>query len=397
MLGSVSSIINKNFSIKYSLFLSKKLKLKNMKKLLLSFLLLTFLMFDITAQLTVPPNGGNKMASVTERIGLTDVTINYHRPGVKGREGKIWGQLVHYGFADLGFGTSLAAPWRAGANENTTISFSTPVKIEGQTLPAGKYGLMMAVQENEVTVIFTKNATSWGSYYYDEKEDALRVNVKPQKDQVFVERLKFEFLDQTEAAATIALLWEKWKIPFKVEVDLHETVFASLRNEVRGEKAFDWKAFNQAANYCLTNKVNLEEGLSWAERSIKERYIGEANFTTLSTKAEILKLLGRTAEAETVMKEALPKGNILEIHQYARALLKDKKTQEAFEAFKLNASKNPNEYTPLVGLVRGYSALGDYKNALKQAKLAIAIAPSDVEKDNVSKMIKTLSEGKDIN
>eukprot|EP00388_Colpodella_angusta_P008004 GDKJ01022168.1.p1 GENE.GDKJ01022168.1~~GDKJ01022168.1.p1 ORF type:complete len:369 (-),score=70.39 GDKJ01022168.1:1826-2932(-) len=368
-----------------------------MKKVFLSFLLSTFLMFDITAQLTVPPNGGNKMASVSERVGLTDVTINYHRPGVKGREGKIWGQLVHYGFADLGFGTSLAAPWRAGANENTTISFSTPVKIEGQALPAGKYGLMMAVQENEVTVIFTKNTTSWGSYYYDEKEDALRVKVKPQKEQAFVERLKFEFLDQTEASATIALLWEKWKIPFKVEVDLHETVFASMRNEVRGEKVFDWRAFNQAANYCLTNKVNLEEGLSWAERSIKERYIGEANFTTLSTKAEILKLLGRTAEAETVMKEALPKGNMLEIHQYARALLKEKKTQEAFEAFKLNASKNPNEYTPLVGLARGYSALGDYKNALKQAKLAIAIAPSDVEKDNVAKMIKTLSEGKDIN
>ena len=368
-----------------------------MKKIILALFLSIFFMLDGTAQLTVPPNGGNKMASVSERIGLTDVTINYHRPGVKGREGKIWGQLVHYGFADLGFGTSVSAPWRAGANVNTTISFSTPVKIEGQALPAGKYGLFMAVQENEVTIIFSKNATSWGSYYYDEKEDALRVKVKQLKDQPLVEWLKYEFVDQTEKSATVALLWEKWKIPFKIEVDVHAVVLASMRDELRGEKGGTWQTLNQAANYCLQNNVNLEEGLSWAERSISERYVGEANFTTLSTKAEILKLLGRTAEAETIMKEALPKGNMLEIHQYARALLKQKKTQEAFEAFKLNASKNPNEYTPLVGLTRGYSALGDYKNALKQAKLAIAIAPNDVEKDNVAKMIKTLSEGKDIN
>lgn len=368
-----------------------------MKKIILASFLSIFLMLDVLAQLTVPPNGGNKLASVSERIGLTDVTINYHRPGVKGREGKIWGQLVHYGFADLGFGTSVSAPWRAGANMNTTISFSTPVKIEGQTLPAGKYGLFMAVQENEVTIIFSKNATSWGSYYYDEKEDALRVNVKQQKEQPLVEWLKYEFVDQTEKSATVALLWEKWKIPFKVEVDVHPLVLASMRDELRGEKGGTWQTLNEAASYCLKNNVNLEEGLAWAERSITERYVGEANFTTLSTKAAILRKLGKDSEADATMKLALPKGNVTEIHQYARGLLKEKKPQEAFEAFKLNATKNPNEYTPLVGLARGYSAIGDFKNALKYAKLALPLAPNDVEKDNIAKMIKTLSEGKDVN
>src|ERR1051325_9976992 len=144
-----------------------------MQKIYLSVFLLCTL--TATAQnLTTPPNGGNKKASVSERIGVTDVTIHYDRPGVKGREGKIWNSLVHTGFMDLGFGTSKAAPWRAGANENTTIEFSTPVSIEGQALPAGTYGFFIAYDPEECTIIFSKNSTSWGSFYYDPKEDALR-------------------------------------------------------------------------------------------------------------------------------------------------------------------------------------------------------------------------------
>ncbi len=113
-----------------------------------------FMLVSAYAQLTTLPDGGNKKAWVGERIGLTDVTIQYSRPGVKGREGKIWGQLIHTGFANLGFGTSKAAPWRAGANENTIIEFSTDVKIEGQPLKAGKYGLFIAYDASQPTIIF---------------------------------------------------------------------------------------------------------------------------------------------------------------------------------------------------------------------------------------------------
>jgi len=145
----------------------------------ISALLVTALCFQFSfAQLTTPADGGNKKASVSERIGITDVTLHYDRPAVKGREGKIWGQLVEKGFADLGFGTSKAAPWRAGANENTTITFSTDVLVEGKPLAAGTYGLFLAYGDNESTFIFSNNSTSWGSYFYDSKEDALRVNVK---------------------------------------------------------------------------------------------------------------------------------------------------------------------------------------------------------------------------
>ncbi len=112
------------------------------KKIYLTVLLAGFLLTTTAQNLMMPPNGGNKKASVSERIGITDVSINYNRPGVKGREGKIWNNLVHTGFTDLGFGTSKQAPWRAGAYENTTITFSTDVMVEGQHLKAGTYGVL---------------------------------------------------------------------------------------------------------------------------------------------------------------------------------------------------------------------------------------------------------------
>ncbi|HEY1055201.1 MAG TPA: DUF2911 domain-containing protein, partial [Emticicia sp.] len=208
--------------------------------------LMTFAQGDLTSA----PDGGNKKASVSEQIGITDVTINYGRPGVKGREGKIWGTPVaHYGLVDLGFGTSKAAPWRAGANENTTISFSNDVKIEGKDLAAGTYGFHIILGEADNTLIFSKANNSWGSFYYDPAQDALRVNVKSQPLDKSVEWLKYEFMNQTDNSATIALLWEKRMIPFKIEVDEHKIQLASFRNELHTKPGFKWQSFVQAANY----------------------------------------------------------------------------------------------------------------------------------------------------
>src|SRR6476469_11196958 len=123
-------------------------------------LALIFLLNSVDAQLTVPPSGGNKKAVVGERIGITDITIHYDRPGVKGREGKIWGELIPVGYIDPGFGSSKSSPWRAGANENTTIEFSNDVTIEGKPIKAGRYGFFIAYDPNESTLIFSKNATS---------------------------------------------------------------------------------------------------------------------------------------------------------------------------------------------------------------------------------------------
>ena len=368
-----------------------------MKKLSAVLIALTLIYPCFSQILTTQPSGGNKKAAVSERIGITDVTIHYDRPGVKGREGKIWGQLIAVGFTDQGFGSSKAAPWRAGANENTTIEFTDDVKIEGQPLAAGKYAFFVAYDPNECTLIFSKNNSSWGSFFYNEKEDALRVKVKPVALDKSVEWLKYEFMNQTENSATIALQWEKLMIPFKVEVDYIKTQLASFRNELRNSKGFQWEAWNQAAQWALAHNTNLEEALLWTDTATSVGFGGSQSFQAWSTKAQILDKLGRTNEAAAIMKKAMPFANMNEIHGYARSLLTQKKNKEALEIFKMNYDKNPNQFVTLVGLTRGYSATGDYKTALKYANQALPLAPNEQNKKNVQTMIDKLKESKDVN
>jgi hypothetical protein len=372
-----------------------------MKRKLYLFSALVFFISGITAQnqnLLMPPDGGNKKASVKERIGITDVTINYDRPAVKGREGKIWNGLVHTGYKDLGFGTSKSAPWRAGANENTTITFSTDVMVEGKSLNAGTYGFFIAMGEsNDASLIFSNSSSSWGSFFYDPKEDALRVNVKTVPLNESVERLKYEFMDETENSAVVALLWEKLKIPFKVEVDYVKTQLASIRNELRSSKGFILDNWVAATQFAVDHNTNLEEAMQWSDYAMNSSFPGQKNFKTLSARAAVLDKMGKTAEADALMKQALPMASVFELHQYGRKLIADKKPKEALEVFKMNAQKNPNNFTTYMGLVRGYSANGDYKDALKNAQLAQPLAPNQPNKDAVTAMIKKLSEGKDVN
>lgn len=369
-----------------------------MKKI--SFLCLVLLATPYLAfsQLTTAAIGGNKRASITEWIGLTQITINYNRPGVKGREGKIWGtQVAHYGFQNLGFGTAKESPWRVGANESTTIEFSTDVSVEGQVLKAGKYGLFMALGEEETTVIFSSNTTAWGSFYYNPEEDILRVTVKNQPLSESVEWMKFEFLNQTPQSALIALQWEKRMIPFSVEVDLHSIQLASFANELQTTPGFDFRGYLQAATYCLTNNVALEMGLEWAEASISMPYVGEKNFQTLMVKSQLLEKLGNKTEAEKVSNEALPLGKEQELHQYGRQLLGMKKTEEALKVFEMNYEKNKSSFTTNFGLARGWSAKGDFKKAAKFLEKAVKLAPDEQNKKYAEGLLLKLKENKDIN
>jgi tetratricopeptide (TPR) repeat protein len=346
--------------------------------------------------LTQLPSGGNKKAFVGERVGLTDITIHYDRPGVKGRDGKIWGQLVHKGFIDQGFGNTKAAPWRAGANENTTIEFSNDVMIEGKPLKKGIYGFFIAYDSTEATLIFSNNSTSWGSYYYNENEDALRVKVKPVKLDHSVEWLKYEFMNQTENTATIALEWERLMIPFKVETNYIKDQITSFQNELRTQRGFYWLAWDQAAQWALQHNTNLEQALQWADSASGPSFGGSNMFQPKATKAQILQKLGREQEAAAIMKAALPFANMQEIHNYGRSLLAQKKAKEALEVFQMNFNKNPNQFTTLVGMMRGYSANGDYKNALKYAQQALPLAPAG-QKAAFETMIEKLKKGQDVN
>jgi hypothetical protein len=365
------------------------------KHFILSILFILSLCFRAQMQpLTSPPPGGNKKAGISERIGITDVSLHYDRPGVKGREGKIYGTpVVHEGFDDLGFNNGKVSPWRAGANENTTIEFSTNVKVEGKDLAAGIYGLFIAYGKDESTIIFSKNSTSWGSFFYNENEDALRVKVKNGKLEKSVEWMRFEFNDQTENSATITMEWEKVFIPFKVEVDLVQTTLAKYRLELRTDKHWNWEAFLQAAGFCDDHSANLNEGLDWANTAVSYN----KNFQTLKTKANLLNKLGRSSGADSAMKTALPLGNMTDLHFYGKELLSQKKNVQALEVFKMNAQKNPKQFTTYAGLTRGYSANGDYKNALTNAKLGLALAPNEPNKKAMQEMIAKLEKGQDVN
>jgi Protein of unknown function (DUF2911) len=348
------------------------------------------------AQVKRIPAGGNKKAAVFEQIGVTDVTINYDRPAVKGREGKIWGELVHYGFADLHYGTSTAAPWRAGANENTTIEFSTDVTIAGKPLAAGKYGFFIAMGKDKASIIFSKDNNSWGSFYYDATHDALRADVALQYVDESRERLQYEFSDQTDNSAVVSLCWEKIKIPFKIGVGLKSTQLAEYRHAFNNGNFYRyWQNMQEAANFCLVNDTNIEEGLKWANSSINT-FFGESNFNTLTTYAGLLEKNSRSKEADSIMKKALPMGTLYQLATYGDNLLKQKKYKAAFEVFKLNFEKSPKEILSNFGMIKANAAMGNKSEAIKFADKTILLAADKATKDYLLKFKQDMIEGKDI-
>ena len=361
------------------------------------------LALTISAHAQVPynsaaPNGYTRKAMVSEQVGLTQVTISYHRPEVRGREGKVWGQLVPKGFVDQGFGNGKPAPWRAGANENTVIEFDNDVKIEGQPLAKGRYALFIAYDPAESIVIFSKRSDAWGSFYYDEKEDALRVKVKPRPIEKSVEHLKYEFSEQTPNSAVIALSWERLTIPFKVEVDLLKQQFEAFVTEALNPRGWTPQGLAIAANWTLQNNYQLEKGLEWATLATSKVFPGDPNsFAGLSVKAGILDKLGRSDEAAAVLRTAIPLGTIGELQQLGRQLLTTKKPKAALEVFEFNYKKHPDQFTTLVGMARGLSANNEYAKALEFATRALPLAPNEPNKQVVQTMIDKLKAGKDIN
>ena len=353
--------------------------------------------------ISTPPNGDNQKASVTQYIGLVKVTVDYNSPDVHGpngedRRGKIWGTLVPWGAPDTAFGTCTECPWRAGANENTVFTVSHDVKVEGQPLPAGSYGLHMIPGQDEWTVIFSKNTSSWGSFYYDPKEDVLRVKVKPSASE-FNEWLTYEFTDRRPDKATVALKWEELQVPFTVTVDdIADLHLAAIRNELRNNTGFNWQNWVQAAQYALQAK-RPNEALEFAEAAVNRQFIGQENFQTLSTLATAQEAAGKTAEAVATREKSINHRTAgpLEIHQYARQLLAQGKKEDALRVWELNAKRYPGQWPVHVGLARGYSAVGKYKEALKHARLALAQAPDDINKQSLTAAVAKLEQGKDMN
>jgi hypothetical protein len=346
--------------------------------------------------LTGPPSGNNQKASVTQFIGPVKISIDYSSPAVRDRRGQIWGKLVPYGMADLGVLGGKLSPWRGGANENTVFTISDPVTIEGQTLPAGKYGLHFIPGQDEWTIIFSKDAEAWGSFFYDDSHDALRVKVKPAKHE-YREWLTYESPVRRPAEATAELQWEELSVPWHIKVDNVGDIYVTkIRQELKGSFGFNPKYYDAAAQICVQEGTHLEDALNWADLAINNPAIGQTNFDTLSTKALVLSKMGRDADAQTIMQTALrhPTASAIQIHTYGRQLLTAGKKQEALDVFKLNAERNGDAWPVNVGLARGYMAVGDYPKALEYAQKAVAQAPDNQNKSNLEAMVKSLADGK---
>ena len=320
----------------------------------------------------------SQRGSVSQRIGLTDITITYHRPAVGGRE--IWGKIVPYGKV-----------WRAGANENTTITFSDDVSVEGRPLVAGTYGLHTIPDKDQWTVIFSKNSTSWGSFSYDEKEDALRVNVKPHAAEPF-ELLTYTFEEIKPDSATATLRWEKLAVPLHVSVDVKALVLRSIKNELRSVGGFTWGGYDEAAQWCLDNNYNLEEALKWEDTSIQN----EDRFENWETKSRILDAMGRKEEAAKAISTALDKANAIQLYSYARGLQRQGNAKRAFELFPQVPKKDANHWISHLALARLSSNTGDFSTAAKEMTIAISGAP-DATKPFLQPLLKRLEAKDDIN
>ncbi len=300
--------------------------------------------------------------------------IVYYSPNVNGR--KIWDDLVPYGQV-----------WRAGANDNTTISFNDDVTINGKPLAAGIYGLHLIPGKDEWTIIFSKNHTSWGSFFYKKEEDALRVTAKPEPHEM-QEWLDYTFTDRKAASAKVTMSWEKVKVSFTVAVDVDAVALRHFREQLRNTAGFNWHGWEEAAHYCIVNKINYAEGMQWADNSIRM----EENYTNLAAKAQLQQLAGDAAGAAVTRKkmmELVGQASETGANQFAYELMNEDDMQGALEVFKMNVKKHPDRWNAYDSMAEAYGRAGDKKQSVTNYKAALAKAPAE-QQERIRKAITAM-------
>ena len=301
---------------------------------------------DLPAQVpTLIMPKASQRASVSQTVGLTQVSITYDRPVVKQRE--IWGKLVPYD-----------SVWRAGANENTVIAFSSAVRVGGRDLPAGRYGIHMIPTANDWTVILSRQADAWGSFSYDPKEDVVRLTAVPVAAP-FQESLGYTLDDPGTGSVVATLRWEKLALPFTVDVDYKTVVADSLRQQLRGLGRFFWQPWATAAAWCAGNDVNLQEASEWAQNSIA---INE-NFTNLRVKATLLEKMGDATNAAQLRRRAFEVALEPDMNAYGYQLLGEGKVDSAIAVFQKNVKDYPKSWNTYDSLAEAYATKGDKRRA----------------------------------
>ena len=314
----------------------------------------------------------SQRATVSQTVGLTTVSLTYDRPAVKGRE--VWGKLVPYD-----------SVWRAGANENTVLAFSSPVRVGGKELAAGRYGVHMIPTANDWTVILSRQADAWGSFSYDQKEDAVRLTAVP-VEAPHQEYLEYTLEDPGTGAVTATMRWEKLAVPFTLEVDYKQVVVDSLRQQLRGLGRFFWQPWMQAAAWCAGNDVNLAEASEWAQNSIA---INE-NFNNLRLKATLLEKLGDPTNAETLRRRAFTLATEPDINAYGYQLLGEGKVDSAIVVFQKNVKDYPRSWNAYDSLGEAYAVKGDKRKAREQYGKALALKKDPAQQQRISGILAGL-------
>ncbi len=369
-----------------------------MKKFFFFLLSTLLLSWTADAQMDVPSNGFNPGATISEEVGITSITIRYSRPGVKGREGQIWGKVVADGFGNYNMATgTMTSPWRAGANKATTIEFEHDVQLEGHDVSAGKYALFVAMGAEKATLILSKQTEGWGSFLYDESDDVLRVEVETQVLDEPVEWLKYEFVDHEEDGCTIALQWENRAVPFRIKVDVDNIVLARIREEFKGVKGFISANRIHASMYCFEKNIHLEEAVGWAEKAVTGKPFGQNGFSAYENLANGYEKLGRTEEAHATMQEGLKIAEINQFAAYNKKLIGQGRAKQALEVMHEAKARFGDTFIVNDGLSYAYSAAGEHQEALSFANKALQQAKSEKTKNRVREEINTLKSGRGIN
>lgn len=355
-----------------------------MKKKLLLWVLPYFVVVIAWSQGVKVPRTASPAATVSQTIGISSVTVNYSRPAVKNRA--IWGELVPYGWTVQGVGNGNEAPWRAGANENTVITFTHDALVEGKPVPAGSYGLFFVVnKDNTGELVLSKDTRSWGSFFYDKTKDQLRAPISL-KDIPHTELLTYEFTGLTKNSGELVLNWEKKQFPVKIAFAVDDIVLENAEAELKGVLGFNWQGPLSAANYALNNKIQLDKALEWADKAVAQNN----SFTTIGVKANILKEMGETEKADLLIKDAIPNATENELNNYGYQLLGLGKYDEAIAVFALATQRFPKSANAWDSLGEAYYTKGDKKNAISNFKKSMSMNPPSNVKANSEKFLKLL-------
>lgn len=322
------------------------------------------------SQLDLPRE--SQMAWVTQRIGVTDLSVNYSRPSVKGRV--IWGEVVPYGEV-----------WRMGANENTIFSCTHDITVEGQALAAGTYGVHAIPGQEKWTVLFSTDHTAWGSFFHKAANEALRVEVTPRAGTM-TEQLTYDLVDVGKDGGTLVMRWEKLEVPVRISVNTHAAVLAYLDEHLHGLKSFAWEVWYEAAHYCHQEGIAPDRAMEWVDKSIARG----ANFENQTLKARMLEAQGRTAEAAALRTKMIDEATNAQLNTLAYGLMNEGRVEDALKMFQLNAKRHPDDPNVHDSLGEGYMMAGNKEAAIKSFKKSLSMDPPEGVKANSLKCLKKL-------